>query len=303
MTDISIVLPIHGDGEYLQKTLESIESQTFSGALETILILDRCTESTFNVIANFKSLRNMQVIPSNNPGLVSALNEGLRFASGKYIARIDADDLMLPSRLQLQFEYLELHADVIVLGTDVIEINEDGEEIGFRNYPTTAKSMFKALNLQCTVAHSSTLFRKDVILELGGYRAFFEHAEDYDLWLRARLHGKVISLASAQTFYRVHSKQISRSQYKARVFGSYSARLNGYLERRGRKSLIQKYVTFENWQNSQLGACLTAYVMFRLSVSKRIENSAANSGYSLFGKIVINPTLRGMKKLKAMVRD
>jgi glycosyltransferase involved in cell wall biosynthesis len=72
----------------------------------------------------------VHVINSPKPGLVSALNSGLEIASGKYIARIDADYVMFPGRLQLQFDYLEIHTYINVLGTDVIEIDAEGKEIG-----------------------------------------------------------------------------------------------------------------------------------------------------------------------------
>lgn len=298
--DISIVLPIHGNGNFLPDTLKSIQSQTFKGTSESILILDRCTENVVSVISSFKLIPNMQVVHSDRPGLVSALNSGLKIASGKYIARIDSDDLMLPDRLQLQFEYLELNTDVIVLGTDVIEINEKGEEIGSRSYPKTAEGMRKALNYQCTIAHPSTLFRRQSILELGGYRPFFEHAEDYDLWVRAKRHGKIISLASAQTLYRVHPEQISNSQHKIRVFGSYTVRLNSILERFHKDNLIKRFGTFENWEKSHFGMLIMKYVTFRLSVNRRIADSINNSKNGVNEKSLLNLILRGLKKLKGL---
>ena len=297
--DVSILIPIHGEGKYLRDTLESIASQTFIGKFETIAVIDRCTDNVRKILKSFESRFEIKIVESKSPGLVAALNRGLSVAQGSFIARIDADDLMLSSRIQHQFDFLKNNNDVVVLGTEVIEIDQFGKSIGLRKYPTSEASMKIALQKQCTVAHPSTMFRRDKILKIGGYRAFFEHAEDYDLWLRVIRCGGIVSLDFPLTKYRIHPEQISNSQQKIRVFGSYSVRINSFLERHGHRDLIDKYANFQSWQESFLGKILMTYLTFRLWLSKKISESTKNNDLSFIDKIVFSFMLNKLKTLKS----
>jgi glycosyltransferase involved in cell wall biosynthesis len=270
--DVSIVCPIHGEGRYFQQTLDSIKNQEFAGSLEVVLVLDRCSEEVMAVINSFRSSIDLKVVTSTTPGLVAALNLGLQTANGRYIARIDSDDLMTPERITEQFTYMEANQSVTVLGSSIVEINESGSVIGRREYPIDSRVMHQALSKQCTIAHPSVMFRKDAILRLGGYRSFFENAEDYDLWLRVRDQGIILSTSQRLTLYRIHSDQVSRRNLKKGVFASYSARLNSILERKGLGSLILRYGTFENWGNSRVGKSFSMYLSLRLWISNKIKN-------------------------------
>ena len=270
--EVSIVCPIHGDGKYLFQTLDSIKSQTFDGDMEVILVLDRCSSEVSVTMEKFRDSLNIKVIKSESAGLVAALNLGLQFATGKYVSRIDSDDVMAPDRIEKQFAFLEANQQVTILGSSVVEINELGIVIGRREYPIDSGEMHKALSKQCTLAHPSVMFRRNNILEVGGYRPFFETAEDYDLWLRVRDHGFILSTLEPLTFYRVHPGQISNLQLQQRVFGSYSVRINNVLEKRGVRSLISRYESFERWRGSPIGKILFKYVSLRLLTTKKIQD-------------------------------
>jgi glycosyltransferase involved in cell wall biosynthesis len=297
--EVSIVCPIHGDGKYLFQTLDSIKSQTFSGGLEVVLILDRCTSEVSVTIEKFQDSLDIKVVTSKIPGLVAALNSGLEFAIGKYVARIDSDDVMAPSRIEKQFAFLEANQQITVLGSGITEINERGTIIGRRQYPIDSVEMYNSLSKQCTIAHPSVMFRRDEILNLGGYRSFFENAEDYDLWLRVRDHGSIVSTSESLTFYRVHPGQISSLKLKQGVFGSYSVRINNFLERKRVSNLISRYETFEQWGNSFAGKVLLKYVSFRLLVTKEIqkfENSELEDEW--LKKVVIGKVFLPVKNWK-----
>ncbi len=297
--DVSVVCPVHGEGRYLRQTLDSINSQNFVGSLEIVLVLDRCSEEVLAIIDNFSSSFEIKVVTSSTPGLVAALNLGLEAACGRYIARIDADDLMTPERITEQFSYMEANKSVTVLGSNVTEINEYGSVIGNREYPADPKLMHQALSKQCTIAHPSVMFRKDAILELGGYRSFFENAEDYDLWLRVRVGGTIVSTPQPLTQYRIHPDQISSKHLEKCVFASYSVRLNSILEKKKSKGLIARYGTSENWGNSRLGKCLLMYLSFRLSISYKIKSfEDGELDSSSFQKFFIGKILLRAKRWK-----
>ena len=297
--EVSIVCPIHGDGKYLCYTLDSIKSQSFRGSMEVVLVLDRCSSEVSATIAKFRDSLNIKVISTNNPGLVEALNAGLQISTGKYVARIDSDDLMAPSRIERQLEFLEANQQITVLGSSVTEINEHGVVIGKREYPIESIEMYNSLSRQCTIAHPSVMFRRDEILNLGGYRPFFENAEDYDLWLRVRESGSITSTIETLTFYRIHPGQISTLLLEQRIFGSYSAKINSTLERKGLKNLISRYGTFERWGNSRLGKFILQYVSFRLSISVKIQNfENGNLEGKLLENLVVGKVLLPLKKWK-----
>ncbi len=297
--DVSIICPVHGSGKYLYQTLDSIKSQSFGGDLEVVLILDRCSNDVPSTIEKFQNSLRIKIIKSNFPGLVEALNLGLNSANGKYIARVDSDDVMAPNRIEKQFDFLEANQQITVLGSSVVEINEHGLVIGKREYPTDPIEMYNSLSKQCTIAHPSVMFKRDVILNLGGYRPFFEDAEDYDLWLRAREHGSILTTLEPLTFYRVHPGQISMLQLKQRMFGSYSARINNFLERKKLKNLISRYGTFEKWEDSGVSKILVKYLNFRLFISRKIRNfEGGNIDIKPIEKLVIVKVLIPFKHWK-----
>jgi GT2 family glycosyltransferase len=206
---------------------------------------------------------------------------------------------MEPSRIEKQFDFLQTNQQTTVLGSSVIEINEHGVVIGKREYPLDSVEMYNSLSKQCTLAHPSVMFRRDVILNLGGYRPFFENAEDYDLWLRVREHGSITSTFETLTFYRIHPGQISTLQLKQRVFGSYSVRLNNLLERKGMKNLISRYETFEKWGNSSVGKFLLQYVSFRLLITRKIQDfENGNLEVKSLEKLVIGKGFLPLKNWK-----
>ena len=297
--DVSIICPIHGDGRHLHQTLESIKAQNFTGTMELIIILDRCSENVPAKIREFSRLLDIKVVHSKNPGLVAALNLGLQNATGKYVARIDADDMMMPTRIEKQFNFMESNYDVDVLGSSVIEINEYGVQIGLRCYPEKPLVMHASLAKQCTIAHPSVMFRLNSILAIGSYRPFFEHAEDYDLWLRARECGLILSNNEPLTYYRIHPGQISTIQHRQRVFGSYSVRINSLLERRKLRNLIDRYETFDRWAKSIIGRVLYKYVALRIYLAEKMKNQEENEfRNNRFDRFLFGMIFARIKKFK-----
>jgi glycosyltransferase involved in cell wall biosynthesis len=274
-TDVSIILPIHGKGEYLFETLNSILNQDFEGTFESILVLDRCEEPVFVIIEEFKTSLKPIVLISHNPGLVNALNLGVEAARGTFIARIDADDIMMNDRLTKQYEFMNENNSVVVLGSSVIEIDHLGKILGVRRYPTTSALTKKGLKKQCLIAHPSTMIRRKELVEIGMYRKFFEFAEDYDLWLRLIKIGEVSNLEKPLTKYRVHSNQITSIHLKSGIYVSYSARISYFLTIFLKRDLPDIFGNFEEWKNSQFGLILEKYIDFRLYLS-RIKSSLSS---------------------------
>jgi glycosyltransferase involved in cell wall biosynthesis len=263
-SDVSIILPIHGAGEYLSATLKSIRDQQFTGTFETILVLDRCADSVNSIIEEYKEDLLPIILVSQKPGLVNALNLGIIHSGSTFVACLDSDDIMFENRLAKQFEFMQSYPNVVALGTSIIEIDQSGKEIGFRKYPITAELTKSGLRKQCVIAHPSTMIRRKELIEIGMYRNFFEYAEDYDLWMRLNSMGEILNLEIPLTKYRVHGNQSTNLNLKRGILVSYSVRISAFLTKHFTRDLAKIYGSFEQWQRSPFCLMLSKYIDLRL---------------------------------------
>lgn len=184
MCKISILLPVFNVQSYIIETIESVLAQSFSD-FELIIIDDYSTDNTSKIIEEYclveqriKYLKNYK-----NLGISKTLNNGLGIAKGKYIARIDGDDLMGPERLERQLNFLEGNADYGLVGCWVNNIDENGLLINKCEYPVTHEQALKCITICSPVLHI-WMARSDLYQSLSGYRDT-NPAEDYDFLLRA----------------------------------------------------------------------------------------------------------------------
>ena len=185
---VSVVLPARDGGALLAPAVSSVLGQT-ERDLELLLVDDGTTDGS--VAALDRSDPRLRVIPSPGRGVVDALNAGLLAARGRFIARMDADDLSYPDRLATQLAYLADRPDIACAGCGVAVGREDGPaDEGFRrlaewmNALREPADIARELSVECPIAHPSALFRREALEALAGYRDL-PWPEDYDLFLRA----------------------------------------------------------------------------------------------------------------------
>ena len=187
-------MPVYNAEEYIAQAIESILTQVFSD-FEFIMINDGSTDHSVEIIKTFKDPRIILVENDKNEGIVYSLNKGLDRARGKYIARMDADDISLPHRLQRQVNFLQVHPEISVVGTGYLPIDEcrnpTKPPIYRPEYPAVAKWF---LLIGSPLAHPSVMYRKEIIQKIGGYSKDFPHAEDYELWTRLCQVSKICSI-------------------------------------------------------------------------------------------------------------
>lgn len=183
MCRVSILLPVYNVRDYVAETIESVLSQTYSD-FELIIIDDLSSDDSVSIIESYCKKDDRVHLYKNkrNLGISKALNYGLTKASGKYIARIDGDDLMAAERLDRQLKFLESHLDYGLVGCWVNNIDENGLLINKCEYPVTHEQALKCLTICSPVLHI-WMARADLYESLGGYRDT-NPAEDYDLLLR-----------------------------------------------------------------------------------------------------------------------
>ena len=227
---VSVVLPVRNGGAYFKGSLDSILNQTFKN-FELIIVDDGSSDGS-RELAMRESVRDLRIQVHANPGqgLVDALNHGVRSARAQIIARMDADDISHPDRLQRQWDYLQLHPDVAVVGTQINTIDHLGMRRGARsNFPCKPDLVSFALMARgCVVKHPTVMARKAALIDVGLYRSIMKDAEDYDLWLRVSEKYQISNMPDVLLDYREHDGQISRddnvSQKLSHVLALISAR-------------------------------------------------------------------------------
>jgi glycosyltransferase involved in cell wall biosynthesis len=208
---ISVVMSVYNEKlEWLEKAVNSILLQTYSD-LEFIIVVDNplVPEHIRNYIENKGKQDSRIVILYNetNLGLALSLNRGISIARGNYIARMDADDIAFPERLQCEIDYLEKHG-VDMVSTNAVIIDEESCEL--RKMGSFPENPMPLLRYSNNIVHPSVLIRSDVIRKVGGYRNF-KRSQDYDLWLRLMAAGYQIRTIDAYLMkYRVRSSSITK---------------------------------------------------------------------------------------------
>ncbi|MGN8719061.1 glycosyltransferase [Holdemanella porci] len=222
---ISVIMSTYKEDErLLRESIESILNQTYKD-FEYIIILDYPDNDVHKRVIEEYALKDDRIhfyVNEKNMGLTDSLNRGLSLCHGEYIARMDADDISLPDRLERQMKYLEKnHYDLIGGITEMI--NENGSLLySIKSVPTDPKKINKALRYSQCIAHPTWLGKKEVFEKNAGYR-HMPLCEDYDFTLRAVLNGFVISNLNEPVLkYRMTSNSISRSNlFEQYLYMSY----------------------------------------------------------------------------------
>jgi glycosyltransferase involved in cell wall biosynthesis len=187
---VSVLLPVYGGAAHVGSAVESVLAQTY-GDFE-LLVLDDCSPDESTAIAEaFADPRVRTVRNERNLGQVATLNRGLRAARGAYVARLDQDDVCLPSRFKRQVELLDADPGIAVVGTWVDVVDEEGRIVGavHDRLDGAVDAAFLALVHRLPLAHPSVMFRRDAVAAVGGYDESVRYCEDMDLWRRLLLAG------------------------------------------------------------------------------------------------------------------
>ncbi len=214
---VTILMSVRNGEPYVEEAVRSLLIQTYGDF--TFLILDNAsTDRTRAVIRGFRDSRIQLVELERDLGQTGALNHGLALSDTPYIARMDADDIALPSRLERQMQFLIGHPEVALLGTWFEGIDPEGRVIGRHSPPAEHTEILKAMLFENPFAHASTVFNRQVALAFGGYDPSFRCAQDYALWWRIALAHRVANLPEFLVQVRSHGGQASHT-FKREVPG------------------------------------------------------------------------------------
>jgi len=185
---ISVVMSVYNGEKYLEESIKSVLNQTFKN-FEFIIINDGSTDGTDNILEKFrKQDTRIKMIRQKNVGLTKSLNKGVKLAQGKYIARIDADDIAMPERLEKQLEFMESNLRLGAIGCWYYMIDKDGKIIKKCKPPTELLKIKKSLLNSVALIHPALMIKKEVLEKVNFYDEKFRYAQDRDLLFRIIEH-------------------------------------------------------------------------------------------------------------------
>ena len=206
--DVTVVMSVYNGQPFLREAIESILSQTCRD-FEFILIDDGSADETAAIIASYRDPRIRMVRHGRNAGLAASLNEGFALASGRYIARMDADDVSRPERLASQVRFMDAQPSLGACGTWV-EVSGEGIQQRWE-YPATHNAIHARLLFDCSMAHPTVMFNRSRLHKARlSYDSAYPCAQDYELWCRA-VHGLTLAnIPEVLLTRRLHASQVGR---------------------------------------------------------------------------------------------
>lgn len=179
--EITVLMSVYNGERFLMEAIESILNQTYRD-FEFLIINDGSTDSSREIILSYNDPRIRLIDNEQNMGLTRSLNKGLRLARGNYIARMDADDISMPERLERQLGFMERNPDIGLLGSWIEAIDIYGNILYKLKLPETDAYIKWTLLFENCIVHSSAFYKRDLSMKLDGYNEQFKRAQDYDLW-------------------------------------------------------------------------------------------------------------------------
>ncbi|EMI45380.1 glycosyltransferase family 2 protein [Rhodopirellula sp. SWK7] len=212
---VSVVIPVYNAEAFLAEAIQSVIDQTFEN-WELIAVDDGSSDRSLEILHDFAAKDpRIRVLPREHAGICSTRNAGIDASRAKYFAALDNDDAMTPTRLQMQFDFLESHPDYAAVGTAGLLIDVDGDPINDRHFPTSSDDVeAELLAGRNPLMQSSMMFRREAVIAAGGYQDGRNYAEDYDLFLRLTENGKIGNLSDLLMRQRQHISRASAAHYE-----------------------------------------------------------------------------------------
>lgn len=211
--ELNILMAVRNCELFLGQAIESLMAQTFRD-WEMIVVDDASSDSTSSLIHSY-TLRDCRIRSVRNAEqrrLPASLNRGLSLCNAAIIARADADDVYQPNRLEAQWKYLSAHPEVGVLGANCVHIDSENHVIGRTVHPLDDADIRFELPFGNRIHHPIVMFRKELVLSVGGYDERLWTAQDYALWAQLLSRTRFANLADYLWSYRIHSGSISQSR-------------------------------------------------------------------------------------------
>jgi glycosyltransferase involved in cell wall biosynthesis len=214
MPNVSVIMAVYNGERYLAQAVESILAQTYRD-FEFIIIDDGSIDCSPDIIEEYAARDSrIRLISRANRGLTRTLNEGLSVASGTLVARMDADDVSLPTRFEKQVAYLDANPRCVCVGSQVQRIDPYGSVIDRPRHKLTHDEIDADLlkGIGWSIVHPAAMMRRDAVMQVGGYREQFKTSQDLDLFLRLAEVGELANLPDVLLNYRQHFESVASTK-------------------------------------------------------------------------------------------
>lgn len=211
---VTVLMSVYNNEKYLKQAIDSILSQTFTD-FEFLIINDGSTDNSENIIRSYSDPRIKLINNDVNLNLANSLNKGLLLAKGEYVVRMDADDISLPNRLERQVKYMDENVDIVLSGSFVKIIGSNVEW----KYPLIPEECVSNLLFNSVLAHPSVIIRSKFFIDNNlFYNPNFVRCQDYELWTRVSLVGKIGNISKSLVHYRLKGDAQKNSDSKKQLF-------------------------------------------------------------------------------------
>lgn len=227
---VSIIMPVHNAGKFLVPAIESCIKQTYK-KIEILLVDDRSTDDSWKVLQAYKKkytnlIRIFRTKAKTNSAGNGATNYVFPKAKGTYIARMDADDISLPKRIEKQVAYLESHPLTILCGTQAMIINKSGKVTGKKSMPTTNAAIYRAYGIIHPMIHPSVMIRRSMLPDKNKiYAMKWDVNDDYYTFFSLLQCGQFANIPEYLLKYRIHGNNLSLQNPKEKFMNSIHIRM------------------------------------------------------------------------------
>jgi glycosyltransferase involved in cell wall biosynthesis len=304
---ISIVMAAFNEEQHIGECIDSVLNQTFRD-FEFIVVNDGSTDRTEEIILSYNDQRIRHIRNTENLKLIKSLNIGLKAAKGKYITRMDADDICVPERLAQQFAFMESHPHIGISGSQLMVF---GSTTGAMHYPLTHDSIRLYLMKTSCFGNNVVMFRKNIMEQ---HQLFFPegylHAEDYKCWTNWIGHTQAANLDAYLVKYRAHQQSVSvqhrqvqretrnrvRKEYLENLFGlsgntNIASDFTGPLNRKRIRAI--RHILDLNARSRQFDQEDLRYTIFDIWYSDSLELAEKKSGAFFRYPLIFSITFKG----------
>lgn len=216
-------MAVYNGAPFLAEAVDSVLRQTLED-LELIVVDDGSTDGSADIAASMaRRDGRVRLYRRAHAGFVPTITLGCALARARYIARMDADDVAAPERLQRQLDVLEARPQLALLGTAVVVVDAAGRAHYTIRYPGTDREIRRSILHWNCFAHPTVVMRAQALRAVGGYRRALLHAEDYDLWLRLIEIGEAANLSEPLVYLRAHERQVTHTFLEQQVLSRLAA--------------------------------------------------------------------------------
>lgn len=229
--ETSVVIPVYNCAPYLKECLNSILNQTYQD-FEIVIVDDCSNDGSLKILQDYKAKhKKIRLFRNrNNKGVSITAKKAIGFARGDYIARMDADDIMLPLRLEKQISYLKKNKKTVAVGAQALIVDAKNNVIGEKKFPTAFEDIYKYIFKFIPVQQATMTIAKNRLPEdFNYYRDGMNTAEEVELFFKLFQHGKVENLDSILLLYRHHATNTSLKSIKRTFFLTLIARLRALI--------------------------------------------------------------------------